>query len=73
MLSPNPRTIRTMNADQFLALAEALRSYAQHSGRDTNASNLFVHGMLMRAIQVDRDKPRPRAYAAHEELPKWLA
>lgn len=54
MTSPNPRTLRTMNADQFLALAEALRSYAQHSGRDTNASNLFVHGMLMRAIQVDR-------------------
>ena len=54
MPSPNPRTMRAMNADQFLALAEALRSYAQHSGRDTNASNLFVHGMLMRAIQVDR-------------------
>ena len=54
MPSPNPQTMRAMNADQFLALAEALRSYAQHSGRDTNASNLFVHGMPMRAIQVDR-------------------
>ena len=67
MLSPNPPTKRGMNADQFLALAEALRSYAQHSGRDTNASNLFVHGMLMRAIQVDRveqpkrDEARRRA------------
>jgi len=54
MLSPNPATMTPMNADQFLALAEALRSYAQHSGRDLNASNLFVHGMLMRAIQHDR-------------------
>ena len=54
MPSPNPRTMHAMNADQFLALAEALRSYAQHSGRDTNASSLFVHAMLMRAIQVDR-------------------
>jgi hypothetical protein len=60
MTSPNPRTMRDMNADQFLALAEALRSYAQHSGRDTNASNLFVHGMLMRAIQVDRVEPPKR-------------
>ena len=57
MPSPNPRTMRAMNADQFLALAEALRSYAQHSGRDTNASNLFVYGMLMRVIQVDRVEP----------------
>lgn len=40
-----------MNADQFLALADTLRSFAQHSGRDLNASNLFVHDMLMRAIQ----------------------
>lgn len=63
-----------MNADQFLALAEALRSYAQHSGRDTNASNLFVHSMLMRAIQVDRAKqPHTRAEAEHEDAPKWLA
>lgn len=60
MPSPNPRTMRRMNADQFLALAEALCSYAQHSGRDTNASNLFVHGMLMRAIQVDRIEPPAR-------------
>lgn len=48
-----------MNADQFLTLAEALRSYAQHSGRDLNASNLFVHSVLMRAIRsndVDLDR-----------------
>ena len=38
-----------MNAEQFLALAESLRSYAQNSGRDLNATNLFVHNMLMRA------------------------
>lgn len=42
-----------MNAEQFLSLAETLRSYAQHSGRDLNAANLFVHTMLMRAIQSD--------------------
>ncbi len=60
MLSPNPRTRPPMNADQFLALAEALRSYAQHSGRDINASNLFVHAMLMRAIQTDRLDPPMR-------------
>lgn len=45
------RDTRAMNAEQFLALADTLRSFAQHSGRDLNASNLFVHDMLMRAIQ----------------------
>lgn len=40
-----------MNAEQFLALADTLRSYAQHSGRDLNATNLFVHTMLMRALR----------------------
>lgn len=48
-----------MNAEQFLSLAETLRSYAQHSGRDLNAANLFVHDMLMRAVQCDPvDQPR---------------
>lgn len=42
-----------MNAEQFLALADTLRTFAQHSGRDLNASNLFVHDMLMRAIEVE--------------------
>ncbi len=42
-----------MNADQFLALAETLRSFAQHSGRDLNASNLFVHTMLMRTLETE--------------------
>ncbi|MBC7769558.1 MAG: hypothetical protein H7124_12305 [Phycisphaerales bacterium] len=42
-----------MNAEQFLSLAETLRSFAQHSGRDLNAANLFVHDMLMRAIKAD--------------------
>lgn len=45
-----------MNAEQFLALADTLRSFAQHSGRDLNASNLFVHEMLMRAIQREQDE-----------------
>jgi hypothetical protein len=41
-----------MTAEQFLSLADALRSYAQHSGRDLNASNLFVHTMLMRSVHA---------------------
>lgn len=43
-----------MTAEQFLALAETLRSYAQHSGRDLNAANLFVHNTLMRALREER-------------------
>lgn len=42
-----------MNAEQFLALADALRSYAQFCGRDLNASNQFVHETLMRVIRAD--------------------
>jgi hypothetical protein len=42
-----------MNAEQFLSLADALRSYALHSGRDLNASNMFAHEMLMRVINVE--------------------
>ena len=53
MPSPTQLISAAMNAEQFLALAETLRSYAQHSGRDLNAANLFVHTMLMRAIQCD--------------------
>lgn len=53
-----------MNADQFLALAETLRSYAQHSSRDLNEANLFVHEMLMRAVRVDPVEPPRRD---HEE------
>ena len=53
-----------MNADQFLSLADTLRSFAQHSGRDLNASNLFVHDMLMRAIEIESrgedEDPEPR-------------
>lgn len=51
-----------MNAEQFLMLAETLRSFAQHHGRDLNASNLFVHNMLMRAIDAGaRVEPQRRA------------
>lgn len=51
-----------MNAEQFLILAETLRAYALHHGRDLNASNLFVHTMLMRAIDAGaRLDPPPRA------------
>jgi hypothetical protein len=46
-----------MNAEQFINLADALRSYAQYSKPDLNASNLFVHNMLMRAIRTDGFDP----------------
>ncbi len=60
-LSPTQVQIRAMNAEQFLSLAETLRSYAQHSGRDLNAANLFVHEMLLRAIRIDPvDGPAPQ-------------
>jgi len=60
-----------MNAEQFLALAETLRAYALHSGRDTNDAHMFVHTVLMRAIKHDdaqgaafavqrKDSARPR-------------
>lgn len=49
-----------MNAEQFLALAETLRSYAQHSSRDLNETNLFVHEMLMRAVRTDPVEPPRR-------------
>jgi|CXWL01.1.fsa_nt_gi hypothetical protein len=50
---------RSMNAEQFLSLAEALRSYAHHSGRDTNAAGHFVHTMLMRAIHMQSGAHEP--------------
>jgi len=39
-----------MNAEQFITLADALRASALRQGRDINASNLFVHGVLMHAL-----------------------
>lgn len=48
-----------MNADQLLAYAETLRSYAQHSGHDLNAANLFVHKMLVQAIRGQAAAPPP--------------
>ena len=39
-----------MNAEQILSLADVLRSHALDSGQDLNASNLFVHRMLMQAM-----------------------
>lgn len=49
-----------MSAEQFLALADTLRAYALHSGRDLNAANLFVHGMLMRAVKTEPVAPPER-------------
>lgn len=57
-----------MNAEQFLSLADALRSYAQHSGRDLNASNLFVHTMLMRAVSGAAADITPREIVRQAQL-----
>lgn len=55
-----------MNAEQFLAYAETLRSYAQHSQRDLNAANFFVHTMLMQSLraQAPPEVPEDQAEAA---------
>ena len=45
-----------MTADALLALADALRRFALDSGRDLNASNLFVHVMLTRALAAERKR-----------------
>lgn len=39
-----------MNTEQFLSIAEALRTRAIDSGADLNASNYLVHATLMRAL-----------------------
>jgi hypothetical protein len=44
-----------MNAEQLISLADALRSHALQSGADLNASNLFVHRMLMHALHGAND------------------
>jgi hypothetical protein len=42
-----------------------LRAVAHHSRRDLNASNLFVHNVLMRTIEVERGETRePQAEAS---------
>ena len=45
--------IEPMNAEQILSLADKLRAHALDTGCDLNASNLFVHRMLMHAIRGD--------------------
>jgi len=42
-----------MNAEQILSLADMLRAHALSAGQDVNASNLFVHRMLMHALTRD--------------------
>jgi hypothetical protein len=44
-----------MTAAQILAFAAAMRAYAQEGGHDLNAANLFVHGVLMRALQAEQE------------------
>lgn len=67
----NTRIAALMTADQVLALAEDLRSFARQLGRDLNSSNLFVHTMLTRALldetieapdyELDHEEDEPRA------------
>jgi len=42
-------------AEQIIALADALRRHALNCGADTNAANLFVHAVLMRALAAKMD------------------
>ena len=51
-----------MSTKDFLELAEEIRICALASGRDLNASNLFVHDMLTRALKAGaRVDPPSRA------------
>lgn len=63
-MSRNQAINACMNAEQFLALADTLRSFAQHSGRDLNASNLFVHSVLMRTLQHEDEEAEDEAPTA---------
>jgi hypothetical protein len=55
-------TARPMNAEQFISLADTLRTRALDAGVDLNASNFLVHATLMRALrerplhQIDAEK-----------------
>lgn len=42
-----------MNAEQMIQLADTLRAHALRSGADLNASNLFVHRVLIRTMHAD--------------------
>jgi hypothetical protein len=53
-----------MNAEQFISLADTLRSRALDTGADLNASNYLVHETLIRAL---RQQPM------HEIAPEALA
>jgi hypothetical protein len=61
-----------MTAEQFLSVADALRTYALHSRRDLNAANLFVHSVLMRAIQ-DNGELNPAALSPRELIERQRA
>ena len=53
-----------MNAEQFISLADTLRSRALDAGADLNASNYLVHETLIRAL---RERPM------HEIAPDTLS
>ncbi len=44
-----------MDAEHFISLGDALREYALRAGHDLNASNMFAHTMLMRAINIESE------------------
>jgi hypothetical protein len=43
-----------MDAEDIIALADALRAYALEGGRDLNEANLFAHEVLVRALKAAR-------------------
>jgi hypothetical protein len=47
------QNVSPMNAEQILSLADRLRSHALENGEDLNASNLFVHRMLVHALSAN--------------------
>jgi hypothetical protein len=58
-----------MNAQQLISLADTLRSHALQMGHDLNASNLFVHTMLMRTITADAAHGRSDPLA---DVGEWM-
>ncbi len=51
-----------MDAEEIIAVADAMQAYARESGRDLNAANLFVHEILMRALNAERQAAEQRAF-----------
>lgn len=57
---------RTMNAEEILDFADALRMQALGNGDDLNAANLFTHAMLMRKLLADKQSRDALEFLAYE-------